>query len=132
MLLASLQPPSCIDIDKLIRKAHSSGQLSQELILLSAVASFLLQLTLGTLQRIFSSNIQLASRNLHSQRLNRITVLAHQNNLIIICNRNHSRSSWMLYPFPIGNITIRQLHLVLFHMKQCTIINILAADFCLY
>ena len=91
MRLSSVQPRCQVEVDALVAEAGGRLQHGQLTPVVGGQPSFLAQLTLGADERVFIHPIELARRNFQRQAANGDAVLADENHVPVIIQRDNAR-----------------------------------------
>ena len=91
MRLSSVQPRRQVEVDALVAEAGGRLQHGQLAPVVGGQPGFLAQLTLGADERVFIHPIELARRNFQRQAANGDAMLADENHVAVIIQRDNAR-----------------------------------------
>lgn len=129
VLLARRQALGRVEVDLLVREADRRRDRRELRNVLRRVAGLLRELALGADERVLVRRIELAGRHLERHRIDRIAVLAHEDDAAVRQERDDGRGARMLNPLTRRLFAVRQLDRVALDVKQDTVEDSLAVDF---
>ncbi len=111
MRLSSVQPRRQVEVDALVAEAGGRLQHGQLAPVVGGQPGFLAQLTLGADERVFIHPIELARRNFQRQAANGDAVLADENHVAVIIQRDNACRARMARHLAQGSFAVRQAHM---------------------
>ena len=111
MRLSSVQPCRQVEVDALVAEAGGRLQHGQLAPVVGGQPGFLAQLTLGADERVFIHPIELARRNFQRQAANGDAMLADENHVPVIIQRDNARRARMARHLAQGSFAVGQAHM---------------------
>lgn len=111
MRLSSVQPRRQVEVDALVAEAGGRLQHGQLAPVVGGQPGFLAQLTLGADERVFIHPIELARRNFQRQAANGDAMLADENHVPVIIQRDNARRARMARHLAQGGFAVGQAHM---------------------